>query len=95
MAVAQEKPSTNAIIALVLGILSVMGGNILTGIPAWILGKKELSTIDAGQAPAAGRTMASIGMWLGIVATVLTIVGAIFFVVVAGGMAAFMGSGVR
>ena len=95
MSVAQEKPSTNSIVALVLGIVSFLGLGILTGIPAWIIGKKELTAIDRGSASASGRTMATIGMWLGIVATVLTILGLLAFVLMAGGLFAVGTSTVR
>lgn len=88
MSVAQEKPSTNSIVALVLGIVSLLGPGILTGIPAWIIGKKELTAIAQGSASASGRTMATIGMWLGIIATVLTVLGLLLFVLMATGMIA-------
>lgn len=65
--------STNSIIVLVLGILSWILCGIFAAIPAWIMGKKEIREIDAGRSPMAGRTMAVIGMWLGIVQTILGI----------------------
>lgn len=77
-----DKASSRAIWALILGIASwVLGCSILTGIPAWIMGKKEVNEIDAGRAPIAGRTMAQIGMWLGIINTILTILGLIAVVI--------------
>jgi hypothetical protein len=84
MAYQQQQASTNAIVALVLGIVSwVLGLSILTGIPAWIIGRNEVIAIDSGRSPEAGRTMALVGMWLGIVVTILTviavIVGFLFF----------------
>lgn len=66
--------SSNSIIALVLGILSYISCGLFSAIPAWIIGKKELSEIDAGRSPEAGRTLARIGMWLGIVNVILTII---------------------
>jgi hypothetical protein len=78
MAVAQEKPSTNAIIALVLGILSFLGGNILTGIPAWILGRNEVAAISAGRSPEAGRTLA-----------ILAVLAVVVMVTIGGGLAAW------
>ncbi len=50
-------------------------------IPAWIIGKKELGEIDAGRSPENGRTMAKIGMWLGIVNVILSVI-AIFVMIV-------------
>lgn len=85
MAFAQDRPSGVAIAALVLGILSFLGFSVLTGIPAWVLGKKELSAIRAGRSPAAGQGLAQIGMWLGIVNTVLSVLAVLFaFVLLAG-----------
>ncbi|MDZ4712317.1 MAG: DUF4190 domain-containing protein [bacterium] len=69
--------SSNAIIALVLGILSFIACGILAAIPAWIMGKKELNEINAGRSPEAGRTMAKIGMWLGIINIALSILAII------------------
>ncbi|CAF3743601.1 unnamed protein product [Rotaria sp. Silwood1] len=58
----QNKASTNAIITLILGIASwVIGCTILTAIPAWILGKKEINAINEGRSSEAGRSMATIG----------------------------------
>src|SRR5437667_9655925 len=75
-AIQSDKASSRAIWALILGIASwVLGCSILTGIPAWIMGKKEVREIDEGRAPAAGRTMANIGMWLGIINTIFAILG--------------------
>ncbi len=87
----QNKASSNAIMALVLGIAAwVIGCTILTAIPAWIIGKKEINAINEGRSPEAGRTLATIGMWLGIihcVLAVLAIIGvviAVFFGLLAG-----------
>ena len=76
----QEGASTNSIITLILGILSWIACGIIAAIPAWIMGKKEITAIDAGQSSQAGRTMANIGMWLGIIQVILTIVALIVVV---------------
>jgi hypothetical protein len=69
-----DKASQRAIWALILGIAAwVLGCGILTGIPAWIMGKKEINEINAGLSPQAGKTMATVGMWLGIVSVILSI----------------------
>ncbi|MBS1518520.1 MAG: DUF4190 domain-containing protein [Bacteroidetes bacterium] len=73
--------SSNAIFALVLGILSYIFCGIFAAVPAWILGKKEINEINAGRSPEAGKTLATIGMWLGIInviISVLAIVALIF-----------------
>ncbi|MBL7128295.1 MAG: DUF4190 domain-containing protein [Ignavibacteria bacterium] len=77
---ASESASTNSIIALVLGILSWVACGILTAIPAWIMGKSEINKINAGHSPQAGKTMATIGMWLGIVNVILWILVIIFVI---------------
>lgn len=70
---------SNAIIALVLGILSYIACGIFAAVPAWIMGKKEINEINAGRSPEAGRTLAKIGMWLGIVNVILTVLAIIVF----------------
>ena len=75
-----ESASPNSIITLVLGILSWVACGILTAIPAWIMGKSEINKINAGHSPQAGKTMATIGMWLGIVNIILWILVIIFMV---------------
>ncbi|MEO8663991.1 MAG: DUF4190 domain-containing protein [Ignavibacteria bacterium] len=73
--------SSNAIIALVLGILSFISCGIIAAIPAWIMGKKEINEINAGRSSQAGLTFAKIGMWLGIINIILSILAIIFFVI--------------
>lgn len=77
-----NKASTNAILALILGIASwVIGCTILTAIPAWIIGRKELNAINEGRSSEAGRSMATIGMWLGIAHCILAVIGIIFGII--------------
>lgn len=79
----QNKASTNAIVALILGIASwVIGCTILTAIPAWIIGKKEINAINEGRSSEAGRSMATIGMWLGIAHCILAVIGFIIFIII-------------
>ena len=76
-----ESASSAAIIALVLGIASwICSLGLLTGIPAWIVGKKEINAINEGRSPQSGKLMAQIGMWLGIIMTILSIIAFIIFV---------------
>lgn len=71
-----DAPSGRATLALVLGILSwVCLLGFVAGVPAAILGKLEMSAIDEGRAPEAGRTRATIGMVSGLVATVGSCLG--------------------
>lgn len=77
-----EKPSGRAIAALVFAILGVQCG-LLPGIIGLVLGTAELSAIERGEAPAAGKSLARGGQILGAISAVLlalTLIGvAIFF----------------
>ena len=73
---------TNAIIALVAGILSYVFCPFILGIVAWIMGKGELSKIDRGESSEAGRTLAKIGMWLGIVNVALSILFGLVYLLI-------------
>jgi len=64
-----QTASTQAIIALVLGLLSLICCGIL-GPFAWYLGSQELKAIAAGSSPAAGEGLAKVGMILGILGTI-------------------------
>lgn len=77
------KASTNSIWALVLGILSWVLCGIIAAIPAWIIGKKEINAINAGQSDPSGKTMAQIGMWLGIIQVILSILALIVVLILA------------
>lgn len=59
------------VLVLVLGILSMFTCSILTGIPAWILGRSDLAAMDAGEMDPSGRSITQVGMVLGIVSVVL------------------------
>lgn len=56
---------------MILAIAGFLCCGPILGIPAAILGWMELDAIKNGRAPASGKTMATIGLWGGIVATVL------------------------
>lgn len=73
---------TNAIIALIAGILSYIFCPFILGIVAWIMGKGELGKIDRGESAEAGRSMAKIGMWLGIVNVVLSVLFGLVYVLI-------------
>lgn len=66
------KPHRGVLI-LVLGILSLVGCGIFTGIPAWIMGNGDLKEIDAGAMDSAGRGMTQAGKILGMIAVILSI----------------------
>lgn len=56
---------------LVLGLLSLLMLGPFTGIPAWVMGAKDLRKINEGRISPSERTMTQVGMILGIVGTVL------------------------
>ena len=75
---------------LVLGIIALLCCQ-LCGPFAWYFGRKEVKAIRAGQATPEGQATAMTGMILGIVATVLGIIGfvvTVLYLVVFGGLAA-------
>jgi hypothetical protein len=78
----QGSASTNAIIALVAGILSFLMCPFILGIVAWVMGKMEINKISRGESADAGRSMATIGMWLGIVNTALSVLAIIAYVLI-------------
>jgi hypothetical protein len=71
--------SSKAVIALVLGILSILCFGFLAGIPAIFVGKSELKDIDEGRSLESNRTLAKVGYILGIVGTVLSCIGALIY----------------
>lgn len=74
-------PSSRATTALVLGILGILCCGLL-GIPAIIIGKQEMNSIDQGLAPVEGRGLAQAGFILGIVSLVLWAVGMLMWLAV-------------
>jgi hypothetical protein len=70
---------SQATTVLVLGILSLVLCQFL-GPFAWVMGNKELDAIDAGERPPENRGTAQAGKILGIISTVLLIIGVVFFV---------------
>ena len=68
----QDHPKSTTI--LVLGILSLVVCGVL-GPFAWSMGNRALREIDASRGALAGRQTVSAGRILGIIATVLLVVG--------------------
>jgi hypothetical protein len=56
---------------LILAGAALLCCGLFTGIPAAIVGWLELGAIKSGQAPAAGKWMALVGIWGGIAGTVI------------------------
>lgn len=77
-----DKSSSRAIWSLVLGIASwTICPTIIPAIIAWVLGKKELNEIEAGLSSPSGKTLAQIGMWLGIINVILSILVGILVII--------------
>lgn len=71
--------SQRAVIALVLTIAGLFCCGALSSIPAAILGWMEMDAIKKGQSPPAGMWMAQVGLWGGIIVTIITSIGAVLF----------------
>lgn len=54
-----------------LAVAALLCCGFFTGIPAAILGWLEISAIKEGKAPADGMMMAQVGLWLGIIGSVI------------------------
>ncbi|MBL8891815.1 MAG: hypothetical protein JNL67_17675 [Planctomycetaceae bacterium] len=65
--------SKTAIASLILAIMALMCFGPLTGIPAAILGWMELAAIKQGRSDRSNAWMAHIGLWGGIVLSILAI----------------------
>jgi hypothetical protein len=62
-------------LALILGILSLLCCGFFSGIPAIFVGHSAIKDIDKGRSAESNRTLAKLGFILGIVGTVLSILG--------------------
>ena len=71
--------NTNGLLAMILGIVSLVVGGALLGIPAIILGKGQAKA-DAGFAT--NREQATVGVVTGIISTVLSVIGIVIFIAV-------------
>lgn len=67
---------------LVLGILSLICSCLPLGVAAWVMGNRELQAIDSGRRNPDNRGTANAGRIIGIVATVLGLIGIIILFMV-------------
>lgn len=65
----QPSASTQAIVSLVLGVLSLICCPLL-GPVAWFMGSQENKAIREGRSPQTGSALALVGMILGILGTI-------------------------
>ncbi len=63
---------------LVLGVLSLVLLGPFGGIPAWVMGRKDLKRIDRGFIDQSERNKTKSGMILGIIGTFFSVVNFIF-----------------
>ncbi len=87
VAVAQQ--SSKATIAVVVGVLGIVCCGLLAPV-AWYLANEEIKAIDAGRLSEANRGMAQVAKILGIIGSVLLVLG-LLWVLFFGGMA-FLGA---
>jgi uncharacterized membrane protein YjgN (DUF898 family) len=84
-----QSASTQAIMALILGILGIVCCGLLAPI-AWFIGSQEGKAIREGRAPVAGEGLAKAGMILGIIGSILLIL-TVLWIFFMGGMAILQG----
>jgi hypothetical protein len=82
----QQSASTQAVMSLVLGILSIVTCCGILAPIAWYLGSQEQKAIREGRSPVAGEGLAKAGVILGIIGTILMVMG-ILWIFLWGGMA--------
>ena len=73
------KPHRGTLI-LVLGILGLVMCGIFTAIPAWIMGNSDIKQMDVGTMDPTGRGMTNAGRILGMIGSILFIVGAVIVI---------------
>jgi Domain of unknown function (DUF4190) len=86
--------STQALTALIVGILGIVSCCYLLSPVAWYIGSQELKSIREGRSPASGEVLANVGKILGIVGTVLLVL-ALLWGFLMGGFALLAGMSQR
>lgn len=76
----------NGVLILILGILGFVGFGCLTGLPAWIMGRNSMKDIESGVADPSERTLVQVGMILGMITTILTVVFVCLWLVMVAGI---------
>lgn len=83
--------SSQAAVALALGILSMTCFGFLTGIPAMLIGRGATAEIDRSNGALGGRAMARAGFVTGLIGSVLSVVAIVVVVI----LFLAVGTGVR
>src|SRR5262245_8007360 len=81
-----QSASSQAITALVLGLIGIFPCCSLLGPIAWFIGNQEVKAIAQGRAPVAGEGIAKAAVILGIIGT-LWLVGMVVWIGFWGGLA--------
>ena len=79
---ASPQSSGRATATLICGILAITCTGLVTGIPAIILGAMELKAIKAGRSPEIGGSITKLGLILGAVGTLLSILALLAFIAI-------------
>jgi hypothetical protein len=72
--------ASQAVLALVMGIIGLFVFWPVAPV-AWVIGRKEVRAVDAGRRDPANRGVALAGQVMGIIGTVLLVLGVAFFLV--------------
>jgi len=74
--ISSARPHTGALVSFLLGLSSlVLGLFALTGLPALVVGLRSLRTINASEGRLGGARLAKAGVFMGVVSTLLTVLG--------------------
>lgn len=82
---AASQQSSKATMAVVFGVLGIVCCGLLAPV-AWYLASEELKSIDAGRLPETNRGMAQVAKILGIIGSILLVLG-LLWILFFGGMA--------
>ena len=77
----QPVQSHRGAMILIFGILGFVAGCLPLGIVAWILGRGDIKSMRAGTMDPSGMGLTQVGMWLGIISTLLAVLGIILWII--------------
>ena len=80
-------PTTNAVLALVLGIIGWVGCGICTSLPAFFIAQSAIKTASAYPSHP-DQSMANAAKWVALINVIVYVLGILFYVVIIAGLAA-------
>lgn len=80
-----DKASGRAIAAAALAVGGLFCCGAFLGVPAAILGWMEMSAIKEGRSSPKGMMFAQVGLWVGIVGSIITTIGGLLMMMMSGG----------